>query len=110
LRNPRIARGVFEEPKGRPDVIAALRDPQLRTVAAEDQSMVLRLLADRHQDLTRLRTQAICRLHALLAALSAGGVAGARFVPDRITRQGQARGSHWLRRTAELAIYGQMVG
>ena len=54
--------------------IAALRDPHLRFVAAEDHSMVLRLLADRHQDLTRLRTQAICRLHALLAALSAGGV------------------------------------
>jgi transposase len=54
--------------------IAALRDPHLRIVAAEDHSMVLRLLADRHQDLTRLRTQAICRLHALLAALSAGGV------------------------------------
>ena len=54
--------------------IAALRDRQLRTVAPEDHAMVLRLLADRHQDLTRLRTQAICRLHALLAALSAGGV------------------------------------
>jgi transposase len=54
--------------------IAALRDSHLRTVVAEDHTMVLRLLADRHQDLTRLRTQAICRLHALLAALSAGGV------------------------------------
>ena len=36
--------------------------------------MVLRMLADRHQDLTRLRTQAVCRLHALLAALTPGGV------------------------------------
>ena len=54
--------------------IAALRHPHLRTVGVEDHTMVLRLLADRHQDLTRLRTQAICRLHALLAALSAGGV------------------------------------
>jgi transposase len=54
--------------------IAALRDPQLRIVAAEDHAMVCRLLADRHQDLTGLRTQAVCRLHALLAALVAGGV------------------------------------
>lgn len=54
--------------------IAALRDPHLRTVLAEDHVMVLRMLADRHQDLTRLRTQAVCRLHALLAALVPGGV------------------------------------
>ena len=54
--------------------IAALRDPYLRTVVAEDHVMVLRMLADRHQDLTRLRTQAVCRLHALLAALAPGGV------------------------------------
>ena len=54
--------------------IAALRDPHLRVVVAEDHTMVLRLLADRYQDLTRLRTQAVCRLHALLAALTPGGV------------------------------------
>jgi transposase len=53
--------------------IAALRDPHLRTVIVEDHAMVLRLLADRHQDLTSLRTQAVCRLHALLAALTPGG-------------------------------------
>jgi transposase len=34
---------------------------------------VLRLLADRHHDLTGLRTQAICRLHALLCGLTPGG-------------------------------------
>ncbi len=54
--------------------IAALRDPHLRTVMVEDHAMVLRLLADRHQDLTALRTQAVCRLHALIAALTPGGV------------------------------------
>lgn len=54
--------------------IAALRDPHLRIVVAEDHAMVLRMLADRYQDLTRLRTQAVCRLHALLAALVPGGV------------------------------------
>jgi transposase len=54
--------------------VAALRDQRLRTVGLEDPVMVLRLLADRHQDLTSLRTQAVCRLHALLAALAPGGV------------------------------------
>jgi transposase len=54
--------------------IAALRDPHLRAVVAEDHAMVLRMLADRYQDLPRLRTQAVCRLHALLAALVPGGV------------------------------------
>jgi transposase len=34
---------------------------------------VLRLLTDRHHDLTGLRTQAICRLHALLCGLTPGG-------------------------------------
>lgn len=41
----------------------------------------VRLLADRHQDLTALRTQAVCRLHALIAALTPGGV-GRRISAD----------------------------
>ena len=76
--------------------VAALRDPRLRAVVVEDPVMVLRLLADRHQDLTSLRTQAVCRLHALLAALTPGGVqkrlsatAAAAFLarvhPDSVT-------------------------
>jgi transposase len=40
----------------------------------EDHAIVLRLLANRHQDLTSLRTQAVCRLHALIAAMVPGGV------------------------------------
>jgi transposase len=61
--------------------IVALRDPHLRTVLVEDHPMVLRLLADRHQDLTSLRTQAVCRLHALIAALTPGGI-GRRISAD----------------------------
>lgn len=53
--------------------VAALRYPALRTVTAEDHAGVLRLLADRNHDLGRLRTQAICRLHAVLCTLTAGG-------------------------------------
>jgi transposase len=53
--------------------IVALRHSRLRQVVAVDHTAVLRLLADRHHDLTGLRTQAICRLHALLCGLTPGG-------------------------------------
>lgn len=56
--------------------IAALRHRGLRTVVADDHVAILRMLADRHHDLTRLRTQAVCRLHAKLANLTPGGLAG----------------------------------
>lgn len=68
--------------------IAALRDPHLRTVIVEDHAMVLRLLADRHQDLTSLRTQAVCRLHALIAALTPGGVAHRLSAAAAVSRLG----------------------
>jgi transposase len=57
----------------RSTAIAALRQPRLRRVEREDHSAVLRILADRHQDLTALRTQAVCRLHVVVATLVAGG-------------------------------------
>jgi transposase len=53
--------------------IAALRAKRLRAVVAEDHGAILRLLADHHHDLGSLRTQAICRLHALLRCLVPGG-------------------------------------
>jgi transposase len=62
--------------------IAALRAKRLRTVVAEDHSAVLRLLADHHRDLGSLRTQAICRLHALLRCVIPGGT-GLRLSADR---------------------------
>jgi len=52
--------------------IVALRHGRLRQVTPVDHTAVLRLLADRHHDLG-LRTQAICRLHALLCGLTPGG-------------------------------------
>jgi transposase len=54
--------------------IVALRHGGLRPVAPVDHSAVLRLLADRHHDLVALRTQAVCRLHALLCLLTPGGL------------------------------------
>jgi transposase len=38
----------------------------LRTVDRDGHTAILRLLADRHHDLTGLRTQSACRLHVML--------------------------------------------
>jgi transposase len=55
--------------------VAALRNPALRAVAVADHVTILRLLAKRHHDLGSHRTQVVCRLHAALADLRAGGIA-----------------------------------
>lgn len=62
--------------------IAALRAPRLRSVARDDHGAILRILADHHHDLGSLRTQAICRLHALIRCLIPGGTA-TRLTADR---------------------------
>ena len=51
----------------------ALHCPALRTVAAEDQTMILRLLAERRDDLAGERTRIVNRLHGLLRDLVPGG-------------------------------------
>jgi transposase len=56
--------------------VAALRGRRLREVSVDDNRAILRLLADRHHDLTALRTQAACRLYAQLAGLVPGGIPG----------------------------------
>jgi transposase len=69
--------------------IVALRHGRLRQVTPVDHTAVLRLLADRHHDLTGLRTQAICRLHALLCVLIPGGAGRLLSAPQagRILRR-----------------------
>src|SRR3954466_13351128 len=47
-------------------------DCGLRRVERDDHTAILRLLADRHHDLTGLRTQAACRLHVMFRELTAG--------------------------------------
>jgi transposase len=54
--------------------VVALRHSKLRTVVREDHTAVLRLLAKRHHDLVAHRTRAVCRLHAVLSHLVAGGL------------------------------------
>jgi transposase len=55
--------------------VAALRAPALRSVETADHAEVLRLLAKRNTDIGNQRTRVVCRLHALLAELAAGGIA-----------------------------------
>jgi len=63
--------------------IAGLRHCGLRRVERDDHTAVLRLLADRHHDLSGLRTQAACRLHVMFRELTPGG-APLRILLDRI--------------------------
>jgi transposase len=54
---------------------AAIHHRQLRPVALEDHTVVLRLLSDRRDDLVAERTRTLSRLHVLLADLHPGGAA-----------------------------------
>jgi transposase len=65
--------------------IAGLRHCGLRAVRVDDHTSVIRMLVDRYDDLTRLRTQAACRLHATLRDLVAGG-APRRLSADRAAK------------------------
>jgi transposase len=65
-------------------VMAALRTRGLRQLAVDEQLAVLRLLADRRDELSRTRVQTLNRLHRLLAELIPGGA------PRRLTTR-QAR-------------------
>jgi transposase len=51
----------------------AMHCPPLRTVTAEDHTTILRLLAERRDDLTQERTRVLNRLHGLLRELIPGG-------------------------------------
>ena len=65
--------------------IAGLRHCGLRTVRSDDHATMFRLLAGRYDDLVALRTQAACRLHAVLRELIAGG-APRRLSADRAAK------------------------
>ena len=54
--------------------VAALRSPARREVEPDDHAAVLKMWAKRHRDLGRARTQVVCRLHAVLCELIAGGI------------------------------------
>ena len=52
---------------------AAIHHRQLRPVAAEDQTVIFRLLSDRRDDLVAERTRPLSRLHVLLSTFSSVG-------------------------------------
>src|SRR5512141_442420 len=52
---------------------AALRTPNLRVLAFDEELVALRLLADRRDELSARRVQTVNRLHRLLTELTAGG-------------------------------------
>ena len=54
-------------------VMVALRDPGLRELTADADLMVLRLLCDRRDELSRARAQALNRMHRLFLELLPGG-------------------------------------
>lgn len=56
--------------------VTALRRHGLNTVQPEADAHVLKLMAKRHRDLSRLRNQAMSRLHAVLLDLVPGGLPG----------------------------------
>jgi transposase len=56
--------------------LAALDGAGITQVSCDDALVSLRLLCDRREELGRLRTQAVCRLHRLLAELTPGGMRG----------------------------------
>lgn len=53
--------------------VAAIRHPRLRTVPVEDHTATVRLLVDRHLQLSSARTQVAGRLHLLFREVSPGG-------------------------------------
>jgi hypothetical protein len=53
--------------------LAALNSDAVAAARADDTLVSLRLLCDRRDELTALRTQAVCRLHRLLVELTPGG-------------------------------------
>ena len=53
--------------------IAALRSAATAQVRPDDHATVLKVWSKRHRDLSRSRNQVVCRLHAVLCDLIAGG-------------------------------------
>ena len=76
--------------------VAALRAPSLAPVRAADHTAVCRLLVKHHTDRARWRNKLCCRLHALVAELTPGGISKevvvdqARSLLDELTPTGAA--------------------
>jgi transposase len=74
--------------------VAGLRSTGLRTVAADDATVALRLLVDRRDELGRTRTETVSRIHHLLLEIIPGGA-------KKFLTRGQAS---YLLRTAPAPV------
>ena len=90
--------------------MAALRDRgALRELSADDHLMVLRLLADRRDELSRSRAQGLNRLNRLMSELIPGGVPVKKSVPQYQTMLVGVRPRDPVRATLRRLAAEQLV-
>ena len=91
-------------------VMAALRDrDQLRELSITEDLVVLRLLADRRDELSRSRAQGLNRLHRLMAELIPGGVPVKKSVPQYQTMLAGVRPRELVGRTVRRLAADQLA-
>ena len=90
-------------------VMAALRDRGLRELVADDTLVVLRLLCDRRDELSRARAQGLNRLHRLMAELVPGGVPTKKSVPQYRTMLAGIRPRDQVGRTLRRLAADQLA-
>jgi transposase len=78
--------------------IVGMHNRRLVQIVPENHAMVLRMLAKRHHDLTARRTQSICRLHAVLATITPGGL------PRMLSADRAARELRTIRATDPVGV------
>ena len=91
-------------------VMAALRDRnQLRELSTSEDLVVLRLLADRRDELSRSRAQGLNRLHRLMTELVPGGIPVKKSVPQYQTMLARVRPRDAIGRTVRRLAADQLA-
>jgi transposase len=91
-------------------VMAALRDRnQLRELSLAEDLVVLRLLADRRDELSRSRAQGLNRLHRLMTELVPGGIPTKKSVPQYQTMLAGVRPRDAIGRTVRRLAADQLA-
>ena len=91
-------------------VLAALRDRnQLRELSLAEDLVVLRLLADRRDELSRSRAQGLNRLHRLMTELVPGGIPVKKSVPQYQTMLAGVRPRDAIGRTVRRLAADQLA-
>jgi transposase len=91
-------------------VMAALRDrDQLRELRISEDLVVLRLIADRRDELSRSRAQGLNRLHRLMSELIPGGMPVKKSVPQYQTMLARVRPRDVVGRTVRRLAADQLA-